>query len=158
MTGSTEHSTDARKVADVQAMLVDLKINENTSLLFILLGADGSINRSGSGSLRNKNNDLFIGKATPAIFERVRSQLTEEVLQNLGMSFRREIVRGAPCSVKLIVQFKDGTSKASEYLYGTESVGPPTDVVGVVTAAVRETEEWYQQQLRMAQAADEHRH
>ena len=153
MTGSTEHSTDARKVADVQAMLVDLKINENRSLLFILLGADGLINRSGSGSLRNKNNDLFIGKAAPAIFEKVRSQLSEEVLQNLGMSFRREIVRGAPCSLKLIVQFKDGTSKASEYLYGTESEGPPTDVVGFVTSAVRETEEWYQEQLRLTSGA-----
>jgi len=86
-------------------MLVDLKINENTSLLFILLGADGSINRSGSGSLRNKNNDLFIGEATPAIFERVRSHLTEEMLQGLGMRFRRENARGAPCKLKLVFQF-----------------------------------------------------
>ena len=33
-----------------------------------------------------------------------------------------------------------------------------SDVVEFVRAAVREIDEWYQQQLRMVQAADEHRY
>ena len=81
------------KLPDVRDIALELNINENTSLLFILLGADGSINRRGSGTLGNKNKDLFIGKATPAIFERVRSHVTEEMLQGLGMRFRLTKIR-----------------------------------------------------------------
>jgi len=45
-TGSADHSTSARKVADVHDIAVKLDINAKPSL-FILLSADGSINRSG---------------------------------------------------------------------------------------------------------------
>ena len=149
MKGSADHSTDARKVADVRALLIDLKINEDTTLLFIVLGADGSINRSGSGTFKNKSGDMFIGKTDPAIFENVRLHLTEEMLQGLGYTFRPKEVRGAPCKLTLIFQFKDGPDGGSEYLYGSESEGPPGDVVDFVRAAVGETEGWYQDQLKM---------
>ena len=46
-------------------------------------------------------------------------------------------------------EFNDGTSEGSEYLYGSESEGPPRDVVDFVRAAVGETERWYQTQLKM---------
>jgi len=126
LTRSADHSAAARKVADVHDIAIKLEINENTFLLFTMVGADGSINRSGSGTLGDKNKDLFIGKASPAIFDSVRSHLTQEMLYGMGRRFRSENPRGALCKLTLVFQFNDGTSNANEYLYGSESEGSPT--------------------------------
>ena len=149
-TGSTNHSTSATKVADVHTMGVSLYTNAERSL-FLLLSADGSINRQGSGTLKNKNPDLFIGITNPAIFESVRSHLTEAMLQRLlGHTFQLQNPRGAPCKLEVRFFFKYGTSAGSfTFLDGADSEGPPSDVVELLTAAVRETESWYQAQLRM---------
>jgi hypothetical protein len=112
-------------VADVHAYVIDLEVNGDR-LLFILLSADGSLNRIGSGTLKDKNRDMFIGVTDPAIFERVRSHLTEAMLQGLGHSFQRQNIRGAPCKLTLVIQFNDGKSASSEYLYGARSEGPPS--------------------------------
>lgn len=138
-------------MVDVHDFLIGLEVNADR-LLFILLSADGSINRIGSGNFKDKNRDMFVGVTDPAIFERVRSHLTEAMLQGLGHSFQLQNIRGAPCKLTLIFQFNDRTSGPSEYLYGSESAGPPSDVVDFVRAAVGETERWYQEQLRMPPA------
>ena len=157
-TGSVNHSTAARNVADVGDFIVGLDINSEPSLT-IRLDARGAIHRCGDGAMKNRSKDYFIGVTDPAIFERVRSHLTEATLQRLGQGFQRQNVRGAPCKLTLIIGFNDGTSRCYEYLYGSESEGPPSDVVDFVRAARRETEGWYERQLRMVQAAaDEHRH
>jgi hypothetical protein len=122
-------------------------------LLFILVSADRSINRIGSGTFGNKNRDMFIGM-TPdtAVFQSVRSHLTDSVMQDLGMRFQMsENPLGLPCKLTLVFEFNDGKSASLEYLYATQSVGPPKKGQDFVRAAVRETEGWYQQQLRMVE-------
>ncbi len=133
MTGSADHSTSARNLADIHAIVVDLDV-DSKKLLFILVGSDGSINRVGSGTFGNKNRDMFIGKTDPAIFQRVRPYLTDSMLHGLGMRFQSENPRGAPCKLTLMFQFNDGKSARSEYLYGAESLGPPREVADFVRA------------------------
>jgi len=99
LTDSADHSISARNVADVHAFLIDLQFNGD-HLLFILLSADGSINRIGNGTLKDKNRNMFIGVTDPDIFERVRSHLTEAMLQGLGHSFQCQNIRGAPAQRK----------------------------------------------------------
>ena len=60
MTGSAGHSATARNAADIHDILVDLHVGSE-NLLFVTVGADGSINRIGSGTFKNKNGDMFIG-------------------------------------------------------------------------------------------------
>lgn len=132
-----------RKVADITALSITLDINEKPSL-FILLSADGSINRLGTGTLENTERELFIGRTDPAIFEAVRSHVTEAMLQSRGQAFQHQNPRGAPCKLTLNFQFKDGTSGGFAFLYGSESEGMPEDVVDFVTAAARETDPWYE--------------
>ena len=152
-TMSADHSASPRKVADVHTIGVSLDINAERSL-FLLLSADGSINRLRSGTPKNKNPDLFIGITDPAIFESVRSHLTEAMFAEalLGHTFQFQNPRGAPCKLEVRFFFKDGTSAGGfTFLYGAESEGPPSEVADFVRAAVRETEGWYQQQLRMVE-------
>jgi hypothetical protein len=152
MTVSAGHSATARNVADIQDIVVDLKVDSEI-LLFILVSADRSINRISSGTFGNNNRDMFIGMTPdPAIFQRVWSHLTDSILQGLSMRFQMsENPLGAPCKLTLMFQFNDGKSASSEYLYGTQSEGPPKEVRDFVRAAVRETDSWYQEQLKMVE-------
>ena len=139
-----------RKVSDVDGISIRLDINAKPSL-FILLGADGSINRMGTGTVENTEHDLFIGRTDPAIFEAVRSHLTEEMLLVLlGRTFQLPNPHGAPCKMSLTFQFKDSTSDGIGFLYGSESEGLPKEVIGFVTAAVLQTDPWYEDFKRNA--------
>lgn len=133
---------------DVQTMLLDLKV-DSKNLLFILVAGDEAINRIGNGTLGNKNFDMLIGCTGAAIFERVRSHLVDSVLQDLGKSIQCGTVKGLSCKFTVIVGFTDGTEDSFEYLYGSESQGPPKYVVDFVRVAIAETEGWYQEQIRM---------
>ncbi|HKF01894.1 MAG TPA: hypothetical protein VKB49_06250 [Candidatus Sulfotelmatobacter sp.] len=127
---------------DVCGFSVDLEINDKRSL-FILLGADGSINRLGTGTLENTENGLFIGKTDPGIFQAVRAQLSTEVFQFLGGQFQLKNPAGASCKLTIAFQFNDNSSNGFVFLYGAESEGPPIEVANLVRAAVRQSDSWY---------------
>jgi hypothetical protein len=133
----------ARKVTDVGSIAITLDIETRRSL-FVLLSADGATNRMGRGTLESTEHDLFIGRTDPAIFEALRSHLTEAMLQRVGQTFRHQNPRGAPCKLTLSFRFNDSTSGGFVFLYGADSEGPPSDVAGFVTAAVRQTDSWYE--------------
>jgi hypothetical protein len=137
-------SAAARKASDVRGFTITLDIDGKPSL-FVLLGADGSINRLGTGTLENKESELFIGLTDPAIFEPVRSHLTDAMLQaTIGQTFQDQHQRGRPCKLTLTFQFKDGTSNGFVFLYGSESEGPPREVADFVRLAVQQTDPWYE--------------
>ena len=152
MTVSEGQSATARNVADIRGIVVQLDVDSDR-LLFIMVGADGSINRIGSGAFKNKNRDMFIGVTDPGIFKAVRSHLTEDMLECQGETLQHQTPRrGATCKLDVRFFFKDGTSAGGfAFLYGSESEGPPSHVVDLVRAAVHETESWYQEQLKMVE-------
>ena len=135
--------------SDITALSITLDINEKPSV-FIPLSEDGSINRMGTGTLENTERELFIGKTDPAIFEAVRSNVTEAMLQIRGRAFQHQNPRGAPCKLTLNFQFNDGAGGRVTLLYGSESEGVPKDVVDLVTVAVHETDPWYENFKRTA--------
>ena len=130
------------KASRVAAFTISLEI-EKQPALFILLGEDGSINRMGNGSTENAERELFIGKVDPAIFKSVRSHLTKGMLRSLGQGYEAPTPRGSSCELTITFKFKDGSSNGIAFRYGSESEGPPQDVAEFVTAAVRQTDPWY---------------
>src|SRR5215813_9482921 len=101
MSGSAGHSPGVTNVADIHAIAAELEVDSDL-LLFILVAADGSINRVGSGTFANKNRGMFIGKTNQAIFQRVRSHLTDSMLQMLGMGFRRQNPMPNICNIESV--------------------------------------------------------
>jgi hypothetical protein len=136
-------SARIKKTADVNGLSIKLEIDGKTSL-FILLGADGSINRMGTGALENTESGLFVGITDPAIFELVRGRIAERLMQRLGREYKLPNPRGAQCTLAVIFQFKDGTSNGIRYLYGSESERVPEDVAQLVLAAVHRTDPWHE--------------
>ena len=139
----------ARNSSDIGALAITLDVNRKPSL-FLMLAADGTINRMGSGTLEDSGGQLFVGQTDPAIFETVRSHLTEAMLELLGKTFQDQNRRGVPCKLTLTFQFKDGTWNGFGFLYRSESEGMRKDVADYVTAAVRGTDPWYENLKRTA--------
>jgi hypothetical protein len=140
---SPANSGTAGKVAEVDALTIRLDLDEKPSL-FVLLAADGTINRMGRGTLDDPAGGLFIGQTDPAIFEAVRSHLSDEMVQAQGRTLQHQNPRGVPCKLTLTFKFKDGTSDGLAFLYGSESEGVPGDVADFVRTAVRQTDPWYE--------------
>jgi hypothetical protein len=131
------------KASDVRGLTITLDVNKQPSL-FILLGADGSINRMGTGNLQNTERELFIGRADPSVFEALRSQVTEAMLGSLGHIYQRQDSTGLSCKLSLTFHFRDRTEDRLVFLYDSESEGAPSDVADLVKAAIRETDPWYE--------------
>ena len=129
---------------DVIGISVGLEIDDKRSL-YVLLGADGSINRLGTGTLDNAETGLFIGVTSPAVFESVRSHVSSEMWPLLGHTFNVKNPVGASCKLTILFQFKDGSSSGFIFHYGAESEGPPKEIAELVTAAVRATDPWYEE-------------
>ena len=56
------------------ALSVKLLVGDEQSL-FVMLGSDGSISRVGTGSVENVERDMFIGKASPEVFQGLRAKV-----------------------------------------------------------------------------------
>lgn len=133
--------------SSIQAILVTLKIGEEQSL-FILLAADGTINRMGNGSERIEC-DLFIGKTSRDAFQAALGHAQPVFDEWLG-GFVDPNPGGKVCQLQVGFQSSDGREHMSQWEYGSRSQGPPPEVTGLVIAAVEATEPWFAEQKQMA--------
>lgn len=139
---SAESPATSKRRDDVRGLSIILEINGKRSL-FILLAADGSINRLGTGIPDHGEDGLFIGKTDPAIFQAVSAHMSSELFQYLGGTFQLRDPVGTPCKLTIALQFNDNSSSGVVFLYGAESAGLPTEVADLVLSAVRHTDPWY---------------
>lgn len=134
--------------------MVDLQVG-GAPALFIVLAADGTINRMGDGLEDCQERRLCIGVSNGEAFERVRQSVTSEMLAACGRSFGDPHASGASCTLCLIFKMLDGSELAMKWLYGSLSQGPPREVTSLVGKAVDETEVWYRAALPRAVSAAE---
>jgi hypothetical protein len=138
-------------VSDINAVHLTLVAGEK-QVLFILLAADGTINRQGTGALTNTDNDLFIGRTEEPLFANLISYLDDEMMKFMG-GYNVEDQRGVPCKLLIGLSFLNAEDNGFGFRYGSESKGPPHEIVQFVTAAVRLTDPWFQQQKKIVSKA-----
>jgi hypothetical protein len=134
-------------VSDITAVHIALEAGDKQAL-FVLLATDGSINRLGTGSVANTDSDLFIGITKEALFAQLMAHLDDEMLKYMG-GYDIHDQRGIPCKLSIGLSFANGEDSGFGFRYGSESQGPPDQIVQFVTAAVQLTNPWFQQQKRM---------
>jgi len=135
----------------IQKISIALDV-EDKRALFILLASDGTINRMGTGALENAEHGLYIGRTSTAMFEKVRSFLNDTLLEHMG-SYDLKDKQGAQCRLNIGLQFADGTENGFLFLYGADSMGPPTPIADLVKEAIRATDSWYENFKRTAAKA-----
>ena len=139
-------------VADIDLVVVSLKVGAAQSpALFILLARDGTVNRLGTGAVDNTERDLFIGRTTEPLFPALMNQFTDAMLQHVG-GYEMRDRKGEDCRLSIALRFADGSEDGFGFLYGSESEGPPQEIVQIVIEAARLTDPWYEAQKKTASA------
>lgn len=128
----------------VEAIMIALDVASNQSL-FVLLAADGAINRLGTGSVNNRERDMFIGITKAPLFEKLRHKISPEWFDHLG-GYDVPEKKGLTCELTIMMKHSEGQESALRFRYGSESQGPPEDVCQFVMDAVSITEPWYKAQ------------
>lgn len=134
--------------SNLSGILVTLHVGD-AQVLYIMVAADGTINRMGSSSEANAERDLFIGKASGDLFTELRRCVSRELLQWLG-EFSDPHPQGKSCRLTIGFRQDDGTELTSRWQYGIDSQGPPPEVSDFVRAALYVTQPWYEEQQQLA--------
>lgn len=110
--------------------------------LFVMLGADGAVHRMGTGAPGNTELDHHVGMAPEPLFKTFMGRISEELFAHAGR-YRMQGAAGARCELVVLFRRDDGGTVAFQFEYGSESEGPPEDVLDLVEAATSVTEPWW---------------
>ncbi len=130
---------------DYQAITVQLKIEEDVSLL-ILLHKDGTINRKGNGS-ENIDKNFFIGKNDDNLLSKLAHSITPDFEEFLNKIFDDPDKKGKTCMLEISLSDEKETT-GMRFTYGTKSIGPPEPVYNFVIKAVELTDPWFLKQKK----------
>jgi len=133
-------------------LLVTLEVAGSQSL-FILLAQDGTINRMGTGAEDNSEKQLFIGMIDVGAFTAVCA-LAGPVINKWIGGYGAPDSKGKPCKLLVGFQTSDGREFMSRWEYGSESQGPPPEVVSIVMKAVESTDQWWQEQKALTASSE----
>jgi len=131
------------KQEDVTGLAITLKVEDDLSLL-VLLAADGSINRLGTGTINNTEKEMFIGVADPKLFETIRPHIDSDLMRWIG-GRADQAPRGKICELTIYLFLPNKEERAIYFKYGSESIGPPPEVSRLVLAAIEITNPWYEE-------------
>lgn len=131
------------KQEDVIGLAITIKVEEDLSLL-VLLAADGSINRLGTGTVNNTEKEMFIGVADPKLFEIIRPHIDSDVIRWIG-GRTDQAPKGKICELTIWLFLPNKEERIIYFKYGSESIGPPPEVGRLVLAAIEITNPWYEQ-------------
>ncbi|QDV51757.1 hypothetical protein [Gimesia fumaroli] len=132
---------------DVSSIFITMHVEE-AQVLFILLAADGAVNRMGTGAEDNDEKQLFIAQSSPDMFEALKSKIQPETSQWEG-GYADPEPNGKTCQLTVGFMNSDGEESACKFQYGSESQGPPPDLCNLVMAAIEITDPWYEEQKQI---------
>lgn len=132
---------------NVVAITIALEVASKQSL-FILVAADGTVNRLGTGAVNNQEPGLYIGITKEPLFEKLRDEIKPEWLKHLGAYDVPNNV-GQICQLTVLIKHSNGEESGLRFRYGSESQGPPGGIGQFVISAIALTEPWYTLQKSM---------
>jgi hypothetical protein len=113
----------------------------------VLLDKAGSINRLGDGTPSQADKTLYIGVVREPLFDELMEVAPDPIFRYAGRMEVRER-RGVECLLTEAFFHKDGRVIPFEVLYGSESQGPPSELVTIVKHAIELTDPWWYDQPR----------
>ncbi len=133
-------------LADIDRIDIRWEV-EQTPLLIMMLARSGALNRRGEGSEDPATFLMAMGTTEDPIFLDLISQLPEEWLAHTG---RYQLPDPQGKSVDLTITLTDGKGQETgfQFLYGSDSEGPPEDMIEFVELAMELTDPWYEEATR----------
>jgi hypothetical protein len=136
---------------EIIGISISQKIN-NGYVIFILLTSDGTINRMGNG-IDTTEKVLNIGQLpNNKIFKKLMTHVTEDMLLPPEQYTAPEI-KGKKCILSVSFEIP-GREAGFEFIYGSESMGPPPECQKLVEKALELTQSWYETQMKLKKNKD----
>lgn len=132
----------------ISGVLVTLHV-AGLQVLYVMLTADGTINRMGTGVETNVESELFIGKLSSDAFALLKARVTPVVPHWIGTHTDPER-SGKECRLTIGLLYTDGSELISRWVYGTNSQSPPPDICDIVLETIELTNPWFERQKQLA--------
>jgi hypothetical protein len=132
------------QVNDIQSVTISLQ-TDGLRTLAIELDHQGQLSRLGTGAIDNDEHDKLSGQASPELFRQTMKQLSDPMLDHLG-SYDIPEKEGLHCQLQIGFRFHDGTENGFAFYYGSDSQGPPQELIAFVAAAMQITDPWYKRE------------
>jgi hypothetical protein len=127
------------RASDVSRISIELDVGDEPALR-LELADDGGVHRQGSGT-DTEDREAQAGTIDPDVFEQLRAKLPEPVLSGGGRYSDPNPV-GERCRLSVVAE-SGSERNGVEFVYGSESQGPPPPVAALVEDAVALTDAWY---------------
>jgi len=115
---------------------------EEENLITMMFSRTGAINRRGDGE--NLGGKPAMGRTDETLFQHLIEALPMDWFQHTG---RYTLPYPKGKTAKLTISFEGEELNAGfEFTYGTQSDGPPEDMIEYVELALELSEDWYQSQ------------
>lgn len=130
-------------IEQIESVHIQLEV-EGETVLSIKLSASGTLNRMGDGSGEKEQSGWFLGSTEEPLFAEWGSLLNDELM---AMTGRYEYPDPIGEKTELTISLEgNGESTGFGFIYGSDSVGPPEEIMELVNAAVDVTEDWWESQ------------
>src|ERR1017187_7213155 len=129
----------------IDRVLITLEVGDKTTL-FILLAKDRTVHRKGDGAPNKTDLPLMMGLSHQQHFNALMMTINEDIFNYAGVENKPGKV-GVESRLTIIFQGKDDIDYSFRVVYGSQSEGPPRELVEILINAVKITEGWYQEQL-----------
>ena len=131
-------------LSKIQQIYIKLEAEEET-VLSLMLSASGSLNRMGDGSGDSEFGRFFMGNTQKPLFKKLIQSINPKVFELAG---RYELPYESGEHINLTIHCKgDDLDTGFEFSFGSESMGPPEEILAIVEKAVELTDGWYEEQL-----------
>ena len=124
---------------------VNIKLeSDGKQILNIFFSDSGAINRVGDGS-NELISRFFMGRTEEPLFQAFIENFSDDLLKMVGR-YEFPNPQGELCSLTITLE-GDEVETGFEFTYGSESDGPPEEIVDLVNLALDLTDPWYKEQL-----------
>ncbi|MDX2246692.1 MAG: hypothetical protein SF052_07955 [Bacteroidia bacterium] len=130
------------QLPQIEKIFIRLEVNQQ-QLLYIMLSKSGAVNRAGDGSPEDAAN-MFMGNSDEPLLDDWLELLPEDILTMAGR-YTFPDPQGDVCNLTLALEGPE-VNTGFEFVYGSQSDGPPEDIIQLVEAAMEITDEWYENQ------------
>ncbi len=131
---------------EIERVMIKWEI-EGEPFLQIMLSANGSVNRMGDGEKFDKKPQIHMGFSEEPLLEMFLKEVPPELFTYAGR-YTMPDPKGERASLEISFTGKE-IDTGVECTYGTESEGPPEEMISLVELALDLTDSWIETKKRL---------
>ncbi|WNJ19859.1 hypothetical protein [Pontibacter sp. G13] len=132
------------EIEQIERVYIKLEM-DGKSVLSLLLSASGAVNRMGDGSGDKSVSKFAMGRVDEPLFAQFMDGISPELFDLAGR-YEMPDPKGKPCYLEMSFEGED-IDTGIAFSFGSQSDGPPEDLMNLVELAVELTDPWYDEYL-----------